>query len=66
MEKRIIELEKRLTFQQHLIEELNAELIIQQKRADLLEKQLKNIAEQVRSGGGVVKDLQDEEPPPHY
>ena len=66
MEQRIIELEKRLTFQAHMIEELNAELILQQKRIGLLEKQLKSVMDQVRSGGGVVKDLQDEEPPPHY
>jgi len=49
-----------------MIEELNAELILQQKRIGLLEKQLKSVMDQVRSGGGVVKDLQDEEPPPHY
>ena len=65
MEKRIIGLEKKVSFQDQMIEELNGALAHQQKRIDALEKQLKNFHEQLTSED-LVRKPQDEDPPPHY
>ena len=61
----IAELEKKISFQEHSIEELNEIVTDQQIRIDHLEKQLKNFHEQLASGD-IVKKIEDEEPPPHY
>jgi len=65
MEKRLIELEKRVAFQERVIAELNEALIEQQKHIKVLEMQLKNFKEEVASGD-LVKRQEDETPPPHY
>lgn len=66
MDKKMIELEKQAAFQEHMIAELNSELIEQQKRIAALERQVRILVEHSRSGGALVKDLKDEVPPPHY
>lgn len=65
MEKRIVELEKKIAFQEKTIDDLNGEVIEQQKRIDALERIVKQLKQQV-SSEGIVKPLADEEPPPHY
>ncbi len=65
MEKRIIELEKKIAFQEHAIAELNEALLAQQKAIKTLEAQLKNFKEQIVSAD-LVKKQEDETPPPHY
>ncbi|MCA9409099.1 MAG: SlyX family protein [Candidatus Omnitrophica bacterium] len=65
MENRIIELEKRILFLDHQIEELNEALIYQGKVIEELKIQLKNFNDQLQSGS-LVRKLEDEEPPPHY
>ncbi|VAX37594.1 hypothetical protein MNBD_UNCLBAC01-432 [hydrothermal vent metagenome] len=65
MENRITELEKKSAFQEHMIEELNEALIAQQKKIDTIEAQLKQFKEQI-TNGDFIKQIEDEEPPPHY
>lgn len=67
MEPRIIELEVKLSYQEDIIEKLNQVVIGQQNTIDKLslkvDKLSKMIAAQADSG---VKDISQEEPPPHY
>jgi len=65
MEKRLIEIEKRIAFQDNAIAELNLAIIAQQKHIKALETQLKSFKDQV-SAGDLVKKQEDETPPPHY
>lgn len=65
MEERIIELEKKISFQEHMIEELNGVVIDQQKKLDELERVLRQLYQQFESGE-LVKKQEEEEPPPHY
>jgi len=66
MQEKIVELEKLIAFQEQTISELNSELIEQQKRIVLLEKQMRSLIEHARDEGSPVKDIKDEVPPPHY
>jgi SlyX protein len=66
MEKRIIELERKVTHQDKMIEDLNHALVHQQKRIDLMEKQLFLLRRAVIEGrGGEGGDMPFEKPP-HY
>lgn len=65
IEERIIELEKKVSFQEHTIEELNEVIIVQQKEIDEFKKSLNHLKEQL-SSDNLVKKQEDEEPPPHY
>jgi len=67
LEKRMVELETRLSYQDHTIGELNEVVIRQQDQLDRLSRELKNIREhlsEVRSSGLARPD--EEAPPPHY
>ena len=65
MEKRIIELEKKVTFMDQRLEELNEVIIDQSKTIDELKSQLTNMNDQI-SSGDLVRKIEDEELPPHY
>ncbi len=65
MEKRIIELEKKVTFMDQRLEELNEVIIDQSKTIDELKSQLTNMNDQI-SSGDLVRKIEDEDPPPHY
>lgn len=65
MEDRIIEIEKRIAFQEQMVEQLNQVLIEQQRKIESLEVQLK-MAESRISDEEFVKPQEEEEPPPHY
>lgn len=65
MEDRIIEIEKRIAFQEQTIEDLSQVLIEQQKKIETLEARLK-MAESRVSDDPFVKPSEEEEPPPHY
>ncbi|MCK4994257.1 MAG: SlyX family protein [Candidatus Omnitrophica bacterium] len=65
MEERIIELEKRAAFQDAEIKDLSNALMRQHKEIEALTKSLTLLKEKAESGS-LVKDVQDEEPPPHY
>ncbi len=64
---RITELETKLSYQEHIIQELNEVVIRQQKQIDALEKELKHIREYLKQGQSSGLARPDEEaPPPHY
>ncbi|HTL47775.1 MAG TPA: SlyX family protein [Verrucomicrobiae bacterium] len=64
-EKRIIELEKKMAFQEHTIEQLNEVVILQQKKLEALERETKQLKQQAASGA-FIKKPEEETPPPHY
>ncbi len=66
-EKRIVELETKLSFQEHLIQELNEALTHQQRQLDALQHKLDMMHEQLKDGmSDDIKPLSEEVPPPHY
>jgi SlyX protein len=65
LEQKIIELQKKLAFQEAAIQELTATVTEQYKRFETLERELKLLKEKLESGD-LVKKQEDEERPPHY
>ena len=66
LEKRLADIEAKLTFAENLADELNAVVYRQQKQVDALEEALRVLREQVESStGGEPADPRDEIPP-HY
>jgi Uncharacterized protein conserved in bacteria len=66
-EKRIVELETRVSFQERLIQELNEALTDQQHQLDVLQHTLNTMHEQFKAGlSDDTKPLSEEVPPPHY
>ncbi len=67
MENRIIELETKISYQEHLLHELNEVVTAQQKQIDALEKELRRIREHLKAGhsSGIARPEEDV-PPPHY
>ncbi|HEU0198212.1 MAG TPA: SlyX family protein [Nevskiaceae bacterium] len=64
---RLVELESRLAFTDHNVEELNAALTAQQRRIDTLERLCHELMERVRGMGGTARPrTAAEEVPPHY
>lgn len=68
MEKRLIELESRLTFQDDLIDNLNDAIIRQQQQIERLEIISKTLSERLRglSDSAGSEQGQQHELPPHY
>ncbi|NWF36696.1 SlyX family protein [Mariprofundus sp. KV] len=67
MEERLIELETKISYQDHLIGELNDVVTRQQNQIDRLEKAMSRLHEQMKSGSDSGLARPDEEaPPPHY
>jgi len=65
VEKHIVDLEKRIAFQDAAIEELTAVTAEQFKRIEALERKLQLLKDKIESGD-LVKKREDEEPPPHW
>ncbi len=67
MEDRLIELETKISYQDHLIGELNDVVVQQQRQIDQLEKQVMRLNEHFKqaSGSGLARADEDV-PPPHY
>jgi SlyX protein len=65
MEHRLIELEKKVAFQDRQLEELSQVLVEQQKILDELCREVARIREHARSGD-LMKLSQEERSPPHY
>jgi SlyX protein len=63
---RIEELETKLTFQDHLIEELNQALIEQQTDINKLKRIVENVVSQVERMGDANPSNNAVELPPHY
>jgi len=67
MEDRIIELETRLSYQDHLIGELNEVVTSQQQQIDALEKAVQQLRSHLKQSSSSGLARPDEEvPPPHY
>ncbi len=67
MQDRLIELETKISYQDHTIGELNNVVIRQQQQIDQLEKNLKRLQMHLKQSGNHDIARPDEEaPPPHY
>ncbi len=67
MEDRIIELETKLSYQDHMIQELNDVVTRQQKQIDTLEIELRRVREHLKSSSSSqIARPEEEVPPPHY
>lgn len=67
MEERIAELETKLSFQEHIIGELNEVVTSQQRQLDRLQQALAAFKAQLDQAlPAEIKPLGDEAPPPHY
>ena len=63
----LIRLETKIAYQDNMIHELNNVVIEQQKKIDLLVKEIFHINEKLLYiKDNNIKDLSEEEPPPHY
>ena len=65
MQQRLIELERKISYQDKLLQELNEVIFSLSKRLDQLESRQKAMNDQLTSGN-LVKRQEDEIPPPHY
>ena len=67
LEQRIIELETRLSYQDHTIEQLNEVVTAQQRQIDRLEDGLRAIRAHLQAGtSSGIRRPDEETPPPHY
>jgi len=67
MESRLTELEMKISYQDHVIGELNDVVTRQQKELDQLEKAVLRLNEHLKQADGSGLARADEEvPPPHY
>lgn len=66
MENRVIELETKISYQEHLLQELNDVIASQQQQIDRLEKELQRIREHLKGDSGQLARPGEEAPPPHY
>ncbi len=67
MEDRIIELETRTSYQDHIIQELNAVVTRQQTQIDRLEAEIRRIREHLKTiSPSQIARPEEEIPPPHY
>jgi len=65
--QRIIELETKSSYQEHLIQELNEVVIAQQKQIDALQATMQRVSDYLKNNQGSQLARPDEEvPPPHY
>ena len=67
MESRIVELETRLAFQEHTLQELNSVVTRQQQEILQLTREIESLKAQIRAlAPALVAGHGDEPPPPHY
>lgn len=67
MNERLTDLESRLAFQEHTLEELNQVVIEQQRQLAVLAERLRNLEERVRAiQPSQIATEAEETPPPHY
>lgn len=65
-ERRVVELESRLAFQEHAMTQLSDALAQSRAEVARLEAQVRRLAEDVRTSRGGLEDPALEPPPPHY
>lgn len=67
LENRIIELETKISYQEHLIQELNEVITHQQKQIDAIEVEMKRIRDHLKeTSSSQIARPEEEVPPPHY
>ncbi len=67
MENRIVELETKISYQDHTIAQLNEVVTSQQQQIDQLEKAVERLRQHLKQSGNHEIARPDEEvPPPHY
>ncbi|MDH4133806.1 MAG: SlyX family protein [Gammaproteobacteria bacterium] len=67
MEDRLIELETRLAFQDHVVQQLNDTIVRQQRDLDGLRRDIEMLRNQLAAlAPALVENRSDETPPPHY
>ena len=67
MENRLIELETRLAFQDHTLQELNTVIVRQQQEIAALTREIENLKAQFKTlAPELVASRGDDTPPPHY
>jgi SlyX protein len=67
MENRLIELETRLAFQDHTLQELNSVIVRQQQEIAALTREIEILKAQFKTlAPELVASRGDETPPPHY
>jgi len=67
MENRIIELETKISYQEHLLQELNEVITSQQRQIDSLEKEVRRIREYLKQvHTSDIARPEEDIPPPHY
>ncbi|MBI3896969.1 MAG: SlyX family protein [Gammaproteobacteria bacterium] len=66
LQTRFVELETRVAFQEHALQELNDALVRQQTEIDRLTRALKDAQERLRGISAPIADRSEETPPPHY
>lgn len=64
--ERIERLETKLMLAEDLMDELNRTVYRQQQQIDLLQQQLRQLAQQVQSGQPAARLRPEDEIPPHY
>jgi len=65
-ESRFQDIESKIAFQEHLLENLNEALTSQQKQLDGLSRQLKKITQILETSEEQISRPEEEVPPPHY
>jgi SlyX protein len=63
---RLLEIESKIAFQEHLLESLNEALTDQQRQIEALRRQLKQMHHLMESSRDGERHPKDEPPPPHY
>ena len=67
LEKHVVELETKISYQEHLIQELNEVITHQQKQIDALELRMRRIQDHLKnSASSQIARPEEETPPPHY
>ena len=66
LEKRIIELESLISFQEHTIDQLNQVMYNQQLQIDGISQQMTAVTSMMKSQNPEDKRTLEEERPPHY
>lgn len=67
MDDRLIELESRLAFQDHTLQELNDVIVRQQREIDDLRRELEALHAQLKAlAPALIASRGEETPPPHY
>lgn len=67
MESRLIDIELHLMQQEETVRQLDDVIIAQQKTIERLEKDVEYLKEKLRAlNPSNIRDLSEEEPPPHY